>query len=72
MFGVKKIFGWMLWVVENFIKVLNLNSNYHKLVSNIMTEEGANCWINHMYQSLKEVKIDKIEDKRVISCINLF
>lgn len=47
-------------------------SNYHKLVSNIMTEDGANCWINHMYQALKEVKIDKIEDKRVISCIKSF
>ena len=46
--------------------------NYHKLVKNIMTQEGANCWMNHMDKALKDIELEKIEDKRVLSCIKSF
>ena len=46
--------------------------NYHKLVKNIMTKEGANCWMSHMDKALKDIELEKIEDKRVLSCIKSF
>lgn len=44
--------------------------NYHKLVKNIMTSEGANLWMNHMNDALDEMTYN--EDVRVRKCIDVF
>jgi len=44
----------------------------HKLVSNIMTNKGANRWMKHMIDSLYEINLCQINDKRVIPCITDF
>ena len=44
----------------------------HKLVDNIMNEEGANLWMYHMIRALKQMNLCGIEDKRVIKCIHSF
>ena len=44
--------------------------NYHKLVKNIMTNEGANLWMKHMNDALDEMAYS--EDVRVRKCIDVF
>ena len=44
--------------------------NYHKLVKNIMTNEGANLWMKHMNEALDEMTYD--EDVRVRKCMDVF
>lgn len=44
--------------------------NYHKLVENIMTEEGARLWMFHMNNALDEMSYEN--DKRVRKCIDVF
>ena len=44
--------------------------NYHKLVKNIMTNEGANLWMKHMNDALDEMTYNK--DVRVRKCIDVF
>ena len=44
--------------------------NYHKLVENIMTTEGAKLWMYHMNQALDNMNYNK--DLRVRKCIDVF
>ena len=44
--------------------------NYHKLVKNIMTNEGANLWMKHMNDALDEMTYS--DDLRVRKCIDVF
>lgn len=44
--------------------------NYHKLVKNIMTSDGARLWMHHMNYALDEMQYNK--DKRVRKCIDVF
>lgn len=44
----------------------------HKQSENIMTEDGANRWMKHMINSLYEVNLCRLPDKRVIPCISDF
>ena len=44
--------------------------NYHKLVKNIMTNEGANLWMKHMNDALDEMTYNK--DVRVRKCMDVF
>ena len=44
--------------------------NYHKLVKNIMTNEGATLWMKHMNDALDEMTYNK--DLRVRKCIDVF
>lgn len=45
-------------------------NNKHKLVKNIMTNEGAERWMMHMRNTINEQNIiDQINDKRIIVCI---
>ena len=44
--------------------------NYHKLVENIMTIEGAKLWMYHMNQALDSMNYN--EDIRVRKCIDVF
>ena len=44
--------------------------NYHKLVKNIMTHEGANLWMYHMNNALDRMEYNK--DNRVRKCIDVF
>ena len=44
--------------------------NYHKLVKNIMTNEGANLWMKHMNDALDEMTYN--EDVRVRKCMDVF
>ena len=44
--------------------------NYHKLVKNIMTSEGACVWMKHMNDALDEMAYN--EDVRVRKCIDVF
>lgn len=55
--GVKYIGG---------LKKLNLR---HKLVKNIMTQEGANLWMNNMKKTLNDERVFFSDDTRVIPCI---
>ena len=44
--------------------------NYHKLVKNIMTVDGANLWMKHMNDALDEMIYN--EDVRVRKCMDVF
>ena len=44
--------------------------NYHKLVKNIMTNEGARVWLKHMNDALDEMIYNN--DVRVRKCIDVF
>jgi len=44
--------------------------NYHKLVKNIMTNEGARVWLKHMNDALDEMIYN--DDVRVRKCIDVF
>ena len=44
--------------------------NYHKLVKNIMTSEGAKVWMYHMNLALDDMEYNN--DKRVRKCIDVF
>ena len=44
----------------------------HKIAESIMTEKGANRWMKHMINSLYEVNLCQLQDKRVIPCISDF
>ena len=55
----------------NYNNELLLNRK-HYLVKNIMTEEGANIWIKLMLETLNELNINKMEDKRIIICLEEF
>jgi truncated hemoglobin YjbI len=44
--------------------------NYHKLVKNIMTSEGAHVWMKHMNDALDEMIYN--EDVRVRKCMDVF
>ena len=44
--------------------------NYHKLVKNIMTNEGACVWLKHMNDALDEMIYNN--DVRVRKCIDVF
>tara|TARA_B000000565_G_scaffold32641_1_gene21814 strand:+ start:432 stop:1010 length:579 start_codon:yes stop_codon:yes gene_type:complete len=44
--------------------------NYHKLVKNIMTSEGAKVWMQHMNSALDDMEYNN--DKRVRKCIDVF
>ena len=44
--------------------------NYHKLVKNIMTNEGARIWLKHMNDALDEMVYN--DDVRVRKCIDVF
>jgi len=44
--------------------------NYHKLVKNIMTSEGARVWMKHMNDALNEMTYTN--DLRVRKCIDVF
>ena len=41
----------------------------HKLVKNIMTEKGANKWMNYMIHAINVVKEDLCVDRRIIPCL---
>ena len=44
----------------------------HKQAEDIMTEKGSNRWMKHMINSLYEVNLCQLNDKRVIPCISDF
>ena len=44
--------------------------NYHKLVKNIMTTDGASIWMKHMNNALEEMKYN--DDVRVGKCMDVF
>jgi len=44
----------------------------HKLVKDIMTQQGANLWMKYMINSLYEVNLCNYPDKRIIPCISDF
>lgn len=44
----------------------------HYLVKNIMIEEASNIWLNYMLETLYELDINKMEDKRIIICLKEF
>jgi len=50
-----------------------LLSKKHKLVKNIMTRKGADRWMMHMVNAIKEVDISpEFNDKRIIYCLYEF
>ena len=50
-------------------KRLNIKHNF---VKNIMTKEGADRWMMHMNNTLQELNLHFIHDKRIIPCIDEF
>lgn len=57
---------------KRYFKSEKVLSYKHKQVENIMTERGANRWMKHMVNSLYEVNLCQLNDKRIIPCISDF
>ena len=66
----QKNFGLILWERRILFRRRKKLHNYHKLVENIMTTEGAKLWMYHMNQALDNMTYNK--DLRVRKCIDVF
>ena len=62
----------MLHAGPKYFKSEKVLSFKHVQVENIMTQNGANRWMKHMVNSLYEVNLCQLEDKRIIPCISDF
>ena len=57
---------------EKYLKSEKAVFYKHKNAESIMTQKGANRWMKHMINSLYEVNLCQLNDKRIIPCISDF
>ena len=57
---------------EKYLKSEKAVFYKHKNAESIMTQKGANKWMKHMINSLYEVNLCQLNDKRIIPCISDF